>query len=79
MNTVQQFWESYQSIVIARDAPEVQIKETKRAFYAGSAAALALFDAIGQDIISNDGKDAMIEGLLEELWHFKNSVDNGAD
>ena len=30
-------WESYRSMVIPKDAPDIQIRETRQAFYAGSA------------------------------------------
>ena len=79
MNTVQQQWETYQSDVIAQDAHEIQIKETKRAFFAGVGAALALFETIGHDSISSDGKDAMIYGLFDEIGRFRNSVHSGTD
>lgn len=39
--TIAQMWESYRRAVVPRDAPDVQIQETRRAFYAGCQAFFA--------------------------------------
>ena len=65
--------------VLPSDAHEFLIKETKRAFYAGAGSALALFEIIGQDSISNDRKEAMIDGMINEITRFRNSVLSATD
>jgi len=49
LKTIDQMWESYQSIALPKDAPQYQIDGSKYAFYAGAA---ILFNLI---VNANDG------------------------
>ncbi len=42
MNTIQKEWKTYKDKVLHMDAGRVQISETRKAFYAGSASALGM-------------------------------------
>ena len=44
-------WKSYQSMVVPKDAPDVQIKETRQAFFAGAA---VLFETLMMALDSGD-------------------------
>jgi len=46
MRVIEAVWESYQRNVIPKGAGEVQVQETRRAFFAGMASMNALLDKI---------------------------------
>lgn len=77
MNTLQEQWISYSSAVIPKDASATQIRETKRAFYAG-VNALFYLQTTMPDGISEDAEVAMMEGWAEELKLFVEGVSNGS-
>lgn len=78
MNTVQEQWESFHAIVVPKDAPEVQVTEMRRAFYAGVEAMLRIQWAIGDAAISEDGAMAILEGVHDECHRFAAEVAKGA-
>lgn len=77
MNTIQQEWESFRDEVIPDDAPNIQIIEMRRAFYAGAQAVLNLQIAITGPEISEDAGAAIIEGWHDELRIFADQVRKG--
>lgn len=77
MNTIQSSWESYQSQVIPKDAPTVQITETRRAFYAGCQTILGIMYGIGDASISEDAGVEMIETLHQECQLFLSGIKGG--
>lgn len=75
MNTVQQQWEAFASLVIAKDAPPIQRREMKRAFYAGAQALLAITYNLG-----GEDEDAGIQTLMSldaELQMFALDIAEG--
>lgn len=60
-------WDTYMARVTPRGAPQVQIQETRRAFFAGAAWMMGLLDAIATDAVSEDGGVEILERLHEEL------------
>lgn len=40
MNAISRHWQSFQDRVVPKDAPPVQVREMRRAFYAGAMAAI---------------------------------------
>ena len=77
MNTVQQQWEVFSSMVIANDASPVQRQEMRRAFYAGSEAMMRIQWAIGGAEISEDEGIQILEGCQDELKRFADQVAQG--
>ena len=71
---IQQAWESYLQAVVPTAAPAVQITECKRAFFAGAAAAFAVFTAIGDDAVSEDEGVSRLEDLQFEMDAFVAAV-----
>ena len=64
-------WDNYARTLPA-DAPPVQVRETRRAFYAGANACLAGFFgglSAGEDITAED--EAMLAGIDDELADFE--------
>lgn len=68
MKTLADEWESYQNEVLPRDAPEIQVTETQRAFYAGAGSLLHLMQIAG----GKRHTEAMefIESVNRELKEF---------
>jgi hypothetical protein len=77
MNTIQSSWESYQAQVMPKDAPDVQVIETRRAFYAGCQTILGIMYGIGDDSISEDAGIQMIETLHQECQLFLSGIKRG--
>jgi len=78
MNTVQEQWESFSKLVVPKDAPEIQVTEMRRAFYAGVEAMLRIQWAIGDAAVSEDGAMAILEGVHDECQRFASEVVKGA-
>ncbi|MBZ0086495.1 MAG: hypothetical protein K8F33_00100 [Thermomonas sp.] len=78
MNTVQEQWDGFRKLVVPKDAPEVQVTEMRRAFYAGVEAMLRIQWAIGDDAVSEDAGVAILEGVHDECRRFAEDVANGA-
>jgi hypothetical protein len=77
MNTIQSKWELFERLVIPKDAPEIQRKEMRRAFYAGAEAILQLQFVIGEESISEDAAMAMLTGLHSECAQFGQQIASG--
>lgn len=75
--TIKEFWISYYKNVIPKDAPDTQIKESRRAFYAGAA---AMFQAI--NILAPEDEPTLediqhVDNLNKELLEFADEVKQG--
>ena len=77
MNTVQEQWESFASLVIPKNAPPVQRQEMRRAFYAGAEAMMRIQWAIGGEGISEQAGIQILEGCSDELKRFAQQVAQG--
>lgn len=72
MNTVQDEWIQFEKMVIALDAPDIQVKEMKLAFFGGATALLALSMRIAT--YDEDAAVEILEGLHDECERFKDEV-----
>jgi hypothetical protein len=79
LETVDETWLTYMDQVIPRDAPQVQIQECKRAFYAGAAAMFYNSAAIGNDDVTEDRAVAHLEQVGAELKRFSADVEAGRE
>lgn len=70
-------WESYQRRVMPLDASPSQIKETRRAIYAGVQIMMAIMHGLGDDAISGDEGVAIMESVADELRTFNAMVGAG--
>ena len=68
MNTIQSKWESYLKQCVHSEAEEIQVIETRRAFYGGVASLISLLNVI--DEVSEDASQSLVNGWLEELNNF---------
>lgn len=62
-------WKSYKTMVIPADAPDVQIKETRQAFYAGAA---ILFEGLMGGL---DGGDEPTEADMQRMAAIQAELD----
>lgn len=72
-------WLSYLDDVLPKNAPPVQIMETRRAFFAGAQACLSECLALGSDDVPEDAGVDVIEDLRLELQAFGRSVGKGGN
>jgi len=70
-DTIEQIWHSYLEQVVPKNATESQVIETKRAFYAGVQAMLAIMTKIG-DLPPGKGMEAL-QNIDKELTAFGES------
>ena len=75
--TVLDEWLSYQSAVLPQNCPAIQRVETRRAFYAGAQAMLALIARIDEDVPDEQGVE-YLERFRRELQGFAELVAQGA-
>jgi len=75
MNTIQSQWEAFCVLCMPKDAPQIQMQEMKRAFYAGAEGMIRLLHTTGE--ASEDGGVMMIEGWHEECRQFALQVVRG--
>ena len=78
MNTVKEQWDSFRTLVIPTNAPEIQVTEMRRAFYAGVEAMLRIQWEVGDDAVSEDAGVAILEGIHDECRRFAAEVARGA-
>lgn len=76
-NTMQEAWESYKKMVIPPNAHPTQIKETRRAFYAGAAGQCEIFIQLSNGNHSTKVITAIVNGLREEIVGFSEQVIKG--
>ncbi len=62
-------WDSYQEMVVPIDAPDVQIAETKQAFYSGAA---ILFHTI---MLGLEGGDEATDADMQWMQDLQNEID----
>lgn len=77
MNTIQEQWNSFAALVVPKDAPPVQQREMRRAFYAGAEAMTRIHFAIGDKTMSVDAGIQVLEGCHDELRRFAHQVAQG--
>lgn len=78
MNTIQEQWELFSTMVIPKDAPDIQKQEMRRAFYAGVEALLRIEAIIISSAVSKEAGMAMLKGVHEECKLFASEVAKGA-
>lgn len=76
MNTLQAEWESYLKVAIPEDAHEIQLIETRRAFYAGAKAFFSL-QLNMPDGITEAVEEAILTGWSGELKQFYQDLESG--
>ena len=69
MNTIQDAWLNYKSKVVPDSACEIQVNETKQAFYAGSLCAFSLLGTVAEKYTEEQGAN-ILEGIDKELADF---------
>ena len=75
--SINELWISYMDEVLPKDAPAVQIQESKRAFVAGARGVIGILLAIGDDSVSEEQGVDIIEALHQECRAFVKDVLEG--
>lgn len=80
MNTIQHQWDAFRALVVPQDAPPMQVREMRRAFYAGAEAMSRINFAVGDANVSEQAGIEILEGVQDELARFAQQVaDPGQD
>jgi hypothetical protein len=77
MNEIETAWRSYAAEVIPPGAPEVQLSETRRAFYAGVFSLLEIVKVLGTDAVSEEAGVFRMEMIDQEIQQFYRDVKEG--
>lgn len=77
METFAQMWESFRDKVIPPTAPQIQVDEMRRAFYAGAWVTLTAVQRIGENDITEDAGIVYLEALKKEGEEFYQRVLSG--
>jgi len=77
MNTIQEQWEKFSKLTIAKDAPDIQKQETRRAFYAGVEGLLRIQFNIAESSMSEDAAVAIFQEIEDELHMFAQDMRDG--
>jgi hypothetical protein len=73
-STIYSGWKSYRETVLPRDAGQVQIDETRRAFYAGALIILQAAYQLGEEGLTDEEGVARIDALWQELNAFRATI-----
>lgn len=78
MKRIGELWIDYRTHVIPKDAPDTQIKESRRAFYAGAAALFqTLVTMLDPGTEATDADLAKMDEIENELQDFGQNVKDG--
>ncbi len=77
MNTIQEQWALFSTLVIPANAPAIQKQQMKLAFYAGVESTLRIQFNIGDKAISEDAGVAILEGIHDECRRFAADMATG--
>ena len=67
-------WLAYHLHVLPDDAPEVQVRETRRAFYAGAEAMFTLINKASNGL-TEDEACARLDGYLQEIAEIGTAIE----
>ncbi len=70
-------WDSYRRDVVPVNAPDIQVRESKRAFYAGAQALMTVCKAISTERVSVEEGARILDQAERELLQFKEEVLEG--
>lgn len=76
IKTLAEAWTGYLERVVPRNAGPIQLKQTKRNFYAGALAMLSLMSSINEDTPEEEGVK-LFEALCQELKEFGDKLEAG--
>ncbi len=77
MNKIEAQWQSYMKDVVPKEAGATQIRETRRAFFAGAEAMMNICQAVGTEHVSEAEGAQIMEGAYQELQRFCAGVREG--
>lgn len=67
MKTIGEYWKSFESAIIPTDAPDIQKREMRKAFYAGAASVADIQYRIGCDDVSEEEGMKTLEKLHRDI------------
>jgi hypothetical protein len=79
MKRLEAKWLSYRTVVIPKDAGELQVRESRRAFYAGAGALLeTILGFLGSGDEPSEQELASMDQIANEIREFNEQVKRGA-
>jgi len=70
MNTIQEQWGDFRKNVVPISAPDIQVSEMQKAFYAGAYASIMVMIKISAEDVSEDAGVQIFETLKNECESF---------
>lgn len=67
-------WQEYGTKVLPPNCSQIQLQETRRAFYAGVVSALHIMSKIGEDDCTEEEGATILEGLQQECEQFFSQI-----
>ena len=77
MDRIKAQFESYQKEVIPQGASETQVRETRRAFFAGAQAMMTICQVIATDRVTTEEGAMILDQTERELLQFKEDAVEG--
>ena len=77
MNMIQAGWNLFETLVIPKNADEIQRQEMYKAFYAGAYLMMNVYCEIVDESTSEEAGKAIIDGCNEELNMFLKQIQDG--
>lgn len=77
MNTIQEQWDLFNSLVIPVNAPPIQKQEMRRSFYAGAQAMAKIQLAITEKGVSQEQATEILSGCHDEITEFAELLKKG--
>ncbi|WP_293371572.1 hypothetical protein [Nevskia sp.] len=74
MHTIKQQWDTYRACCVPADASPAQVRETKRAVYAGIEIMMRLMRKAGDTKLTEAESMKMLADIEDEMTEFKNQV-----
>jgi hypothetical protein len=71
---IEQEWQEFEKKIMPKNAPEIQRKEMRRAFYAGAWTMLKLVQSLGADGIPEEDAIGVLEEVDKECIEFLSQV-----
>ena len=74
MRTIQEHWDSFEKLVMPKEAGFTQRQEMRRAFYAGAQSMLFGIMETGESNVTEEAGAQIIEGYNQELSDFAKQI-----
>lgn len=76
MNSINELWDDYQKKVLTDKVGDIQVQETRRAFYAAAYGTFTMLMQLPEDL-SEEASNGIMDGFYNEFEEFRKGIKNG--